>query len=343
MLAGVAIGAVPLPVEGVIATLADRIGLSAGTPLTGTNATLLTDLRLPRVVLAAMVGGMLAIAGAAYQGVFRNPLADPYLLGVLRVRDVGVRFGRSQILDGVRLDVPAGGWTSVIGPNGAGKSTLLKAIVAAVAHTGSITIDGVDVAGLSGRQRARLIGYAPQRAVLPDGISVADYVLLGRTAHSSLLTAPRAVDRREVDRAIDLLDLGALAGRTLRTLSGGESQRAVLARVLAQRPRLVVLDEPTSALDLGHAQGLLELIDGLRRSEGITVLSTLHDLVLAGQYAQRLVLLDRGAVVADGPATAVLTEENLRTHYGATVRVVTDAAGVHLYPIRVSDRTTQGR
>ena len=253
---------------------------------------------------------------------------------LLRVRDVGVRIGRSTILDGVSLDVPAGGWTAVIGPNGAGKSTLLRAIVATVAHTGSITVDGLDVAALSARQRARLIGYAPQRPVLPDGISVADYVLLGRTAHSSLLTGPKVADRREVERAIDLLDLGALADRSLRTLSGGESQRAVLARVLAQRPRLIVLDEPTSALDLGHAQTLLELVDELRRSEGLTVLSTLHDLVLAGQYAQRLVLLDRGTVAAAGRADEVLTEQNLRMHYGASVRVVTDAGGVHLHPVR---------
>lgn len=259
---------------------------------------------------------------------------------LLRVRDVGVRLGRSPILDGVSLDVPAGGWTAVIGPNGAGKSTLLRAIIGVIDHTGSIMIDGAESAKMSGKQRARLVGYAPQRPVLPDGISVADYVLLGRTAHGSLLTGPTSGDRREVHRAIDLLDLGELAHRPLRTLSGGESQRAVLARVLAQRPRLVILDEPTSALDLGHAQGLLELVDDLRRSEGITVLSTLHDLVLAGQYAQRLVLLDRGTVVVDGPADRVLTEENLRAHYGAHVRVVTDADGVHLHPVRQPGVTT---
>jgi iron complex transport system ATP-binding protein len=195
-------------------------------------------------------------------------------------------------------------------------------------------MDGADLATTAPRRRARLIGYAPQTPVMPQTLPVRDYVMLGRTPHRALLAAPRAVDRDEVARALDRLDLTALADRQLRTLSGGERQRAVLARVLAQRPRLVLLDEPTSALDLGHAQQVLELVDRLRTEEGLTVLATLHDLVLAGQYADHLVLLHRGRVVAAGRPQEVLTETNLAAHYGAHAEVVAGPDGVRVHPVR---------
>ena len=121
---------------------------------------------------------------------------------------------------------------------------------------------------------------------------------------------------------MERLEIGALADRPLRTLSGGEQQRAVLARALAQQPRVLLLDEPTSSLDLGHAQQVLDLVDGLRRQDGLTVLSTLHDLTLAGQYADRLALLSAGRVVAEGAPAEVLTAAALQTYYGARAEVV---------------------
>ena len=144
------------------------------------------------------------------------------------------------------------------------------------------------------RDRARCLAYAPQTPVLPDGVTTRDYVTLGRTPHRPLLAAPRGVDRQVVADVMDRLGLGPLAERPLATLSGGEQQRAVLARALAQQPRVLLLDEPTASLDLGHAQQVLDLVDRLRRQDGLTVLSTLHDLTLAGQYADRLALLSRG-------------------------------------------------
>ena len=164
-----------------------------------------------------------------------------------------------------------------------------------------------------------------------------DYVTLGRTPHRPLLAAPRAVDRQVVADVMDRLELGRLAGRPLATLSGGEQQRAVLARALAQQPRVLLLDEPTAALDLGHAQQVLDLVDRLRRQDGLTVVSTLHDLTLAGQYADRLALLSEGRVVAEGSPAEVLTAQALRTHYGARAEVVHGPSGLAVLPVRSTD------
>jgi iron complex transport system ATP-binding protein len=125
-----------------------------------------------------------------------------------------------------------------------------------------------------------------------------------------------------------------MAERQLATLSGGEQQRAVLARALAQQPRVLLLDEPTAALDLGHAQQVLDLVDDLRRQDGLTVLSTLHDLTLAGQYADRLLLLDEGRVVIEGAASEVLTEEHLAAYYGARVRIIYEGGHPVVLPLR---------
>ena len=243
-------------------------------------------------------------------------------------------YGRTTVLDGVRLTVEAGGWLGVIGPNGSGKTTLLRAVLGFQPHEGVVRIDGVATSGMSRRALARQLAYAPQLPVLPEGITVREYVTLGRTPHHALLAAPRPVDRQVVEDVMGRLELAELADRTLQTLSGGEQQRAVLARALAQQPRVLLLDEPTAALDLGHAQQVLDLVDRLRRQDGLTVLSTLHDLTLAGQYADRLALLSRGRVVAEGSPAEVLTPEVLQTHYGARAAVVTGPDGPAVLPVR---------
>ncbi|UOY03796.1 ABC transporter ATP-binding protein [Blastococcus sp. PRF04-17] len=253
-----------------------------------------------------------------------------------RVELVGLsaRYGRTTVLDSVRLTVEPGGWLAVIGPNGSGKSTLLRSVLGFHAHEGLVRIDGRLTSGMPRRERARCLAYAPQTPVLPEGITTRDYVGLGRTPHRALLAAPRAVDRQVVDDVLPRLGLDLLADRPLATLSGGEQQRAVLARALAQQPRVLLLDEPTAALDLGHAQQVLDLVDRLRRQDGLTVISTLHDLTLAGQYADRLALLSEGRVVAEGPPAEVITAESLSSHYGARARVVQGPSGPAVLPIR---------
>ena len=263
-------------------------------------------------------------------------MTSPSSTGGARVEVVGLSaaYGRTQVLSDVRLTVEPGGWIAVIGPNGSGKSTLLRSVLGAHPYQGLVRIDGVPAMGMRRRDRARFLAYAPQTPVLPDGVTTRDYVTLGRTPHRPLLAAPRGVDRRVVADVMERLELDLLAERPLATLSGGEQQRAVLARALAQQPRVLLLDEPTAALDLGHAQQVLDLVDRLRRQDGLTVLSTLHDLTLAGQYADRLALLSQGRVVAEGPPAEVLTADALQLHYGARAAIVAGPHGPAVLPVR---------
>jgi iron complex transport system ATP-binding protein len=252
----------------------------------------------------------------------------------VEVVGLGAAYGRTRVLDSVRFTVEPGGWLAVIGPNGSGKSTLLRSVLGLHRHEGQVRIDGVPTTGMPRRDRARLLAYAPQLPVLPEGISTREYVTLGRTPHRPLLAAPRRVDREVVADVMARLELGPLADRPVVTLSGGEQQRAVLARALAQRPRVLFLDEPTAALDLGHAQQVLDLVDELRHQDGLTVVSTLHDLTLAGQYADRLTLLTDGRVAAEGTPTEVLTAATLSAHYGARAQVVAGPGGPAVLPVR---------
>jgi iron complex transport system ATP-binding protein len=240
---------------------------------------------------------------------------------VIALERVSVRYGDRPVVRDVSLSVPRGCWTLLIGPNGAGKSTLLSAVAGAAAHAGCIAVDGTPLAELGWRARARLLATVPQSPLLPPDMTVAEYVLLGRTPHLGLLGRPGRRDREAVDESLGRLDLSALADRPLGTLSGGERQRALLGRALAQEAPLLLLDEPTTALDVGRQQAALELVDELRRERGLTVLGAMHDLTLAGQYADRLALLADGRVVASGTPAEVLTEPLIARHYRARVRV----------------------
>jgi iron complex transport system ATP-binding protein len=245
----------------------------------------------------------------------------------LTLEHVHARYGTRVVAEDVSVSVEPGGWLAIIGPNGAGKSSLLKAIVGIVSHDGSVLLDGVPASSLSNRERARAVAYAPQTPQLPERLTVTDYALLGRTPHLSPLARERRSDLAVVSTVLARLDLTGLATRALQTLSGGERQRAVLARVLAQQSGLLLLDEPTTGLDIGHAQALLDLVDRLRREEGATVVSTLHDLTLSAQYASQLLLLDKGKVVATGTPAEVLTRARIERHYAAKVEVLHTTSG----------------
>lgn len=258
------------------------------------------------------------------------------MTAAVELRDVRAGYRDRVVLDGVSLTVAAGEWLAVIGPNGAGKSTLVKSILGLTRQGGEVRLGDRNRGSLSTREAARIIGYAPQQPALPGGLTVTDYVLLGRTPHLGLLAREGPVDEAVVADVLHRLDLDELASRRLATLSGGERQRAVLARALAQQASVLVLDEPTTGLDLGHAQALLDLVDRLRREDGTTVISTLHDLTLAGQYADRVLLLDGGDVAALGPPREVLTPERLASHYGADVQVLTVDGRLVVVPVRPS-------
>jgi cobalamin transport system ATP-binding protein len=244
---------------------------------------------------------------------------------VITLDGVGVRYGTAPALAEVTDQVQAGEWLGIIGPNGAGKTTLLRSIAGLVQHDGKITIGGQPTSGLRRRRLARLVAYVPQHPELPPEMTVGDYVLLGRTPHIGYLRMETDADRRICAELLDRLALSPMAGRRLATLSGGELQRIVLTRVLAQQAPVLLLDEPTSALDLGRRVDALELIDELRRERSLTVLSAVHDLTLAGQFADRLMLLDGGRVAATGPPASVLRHDVLAPHFGPGVQVMTTA------------------
>ncbi|HZS30925.1 MAG TPA: ABC transporter ATP-binding protein [Gaiellaceae bacterium] len=252
---------------------------------------------------------------------------------MIETRDLWVRFGPVAAVRGLSLIAESGGWTALIGPNGAGKTSALRALAGLVGYDGEVRVDGHDARKLGRRALARLVAFVPQKPETPAALTVAEYVLLGRTPHISYLGGEGRVDREAAARALRRLELESFAARPLGSLSGGELQRAVLARALAQEAPVLLLDEPTTALDLGRQQLVLELVDSLR-GDGLTVVTTMHDLTLAGQYAEHLVLLDAGSVVVEGPAAEVLSAPNVAAHYGANVRVVEEAGRVFVLPVR---------
>jgi iron complex transport system ATP-binding protein len=253
----------------------------------------------------------------------------------VELRGVSVDLDRRPVLRELDLTVPGGARLGLIGPNGSGKTTLLRAIAGLVPHRGRVRIGDAPPGGLSRRELARRIALVPQSPAVPAGMTVTDYVLLGRTPYIPYLGTETRRDLAIVADVLDHLDLGAFAGRALDSLSGGERQRAVLARALAQQAPVLLLDEPTTGLDVGHQQQVMELVDTLRRDLELTVVSAMHDLTLAGQFADQLVLLDRGRIAAAGPPRAVLTEEVIARHYHASVRVLEDpGGGIVVVPVR---------
>ena len=247
---------------------------------------------------------------------------------------VTVELGGRAVVDDVSASVDRGEWVALIGPNGAGKTTLLRAIAGLLPHAGRVSLLGRNAAALERRERARLLAVVPQTPETPPWLTVAEYVLMGRTPHLGPLAREGAADRDAAWHALERLELEELAERPLGTLSGGERQRAVVARALAQEASIVLLDEPTAALDIGHQQQALELLDALRDRQGLTLVAAMHDLTLAAQYADRVLLLSRGRIVADGTPGEVLTEDALSEHYGATVRVVTVDDRLAVLPTR---------
>lgn len=235
--------------------------------------------------------------------------------------DLTVSYNGIDAVVGFNDLLHSGEWLCLIGPNGAGKSSVLRAAAGLVPYTGSVAIDQTEIPGASARWRAQHIAYVPQAPVIPADMSVYDYVLLGRNPYIRYFSSESSHDRDVIDRVLDRLDLTQFSARKLGTLSGGEVQRLVIARALAQEAPVLLLDEPTSALDIGHQQQALELVDGLRREQGLTIISAMHDLTLAGLYADRLVLLHEGHRVAQGTAKQVLRSETLAEFYGVSARV----------------------
>ncbi len=245
----------------------------------------------------------------------------------LALRALRVEYGGCAVVSNVDEALTAGEWLCLIGPNGAGKSSLLRAVAGLVEFSGEVQLNGKNVDSMHAREMARKVAFVPQEPVLPDDMPVSDYVMLGRNPYISTFGRESARDRQVVTDLIDELSLSVYARRLLGTLSGGERQRVVIARALAQEAPVLLLDEPTSALDLGHQQHALELVDRLRRSRDLIVVSAMHDLTLAGLYSDRLLLLHQGVGVARGTARQVLRSETLAEFYGVSARVIHEDDG----------------
>lgn len=245
----------------------------------------------------------------------------------LSFSNIGVNYSGHTALSGFSDTVKPGEWLCLIGPNGAGKSSLLRAVAGLVSYTGEIRVDGTSLDFRSSKRRAQLIAYVPQSPVLPDDMSVREYVVLGRNPFISHFGQETKHDWEIVEDVLQRLDLASFGQRQLATLSGGERQRVVIARAIAQEAPILLLDEPTSALDIGHQQQALELVDRLRREHGLTVVSAMHDLTLAGLYSDRLCLFHQGFKVAHGSASEVLRPETLAEFYGVSARVLHEPDG----------------
>ncbi len=241
---------------------------------------------------------------------------------MLSIQEVAVRYEARTVLRHVSLDVQAGEVLALIGPNGVGKSTLIRTCSGTLKPIqGRVTIGGQDVHRLRVEDRAKLIAVVPQAVRLPESFSVSETVLMGRTPYLGWLGRESEPDRMAVQAALDRTATRKLAERPIGELSGGEQQRVLIARALAQSARTLLLDEPTAQLDLKHQAGVLSLVRDLAHAENYAVLIALHDLNLAAQYADRVALLSNGTVAAIGTPEEVLTEENLSPAYGLRITV----------------------
>jgi iron complex transport system ATP-binding protein len=243
---------------------------------------------------------------------------------MIEVEEVGVTLGEVAALESVSFGVESGEFLGVIGPNGAGKTTLMRTISGVLTpDTGRIFVDGHDVAGLSSRAVSRQVAVVPQETNLAFDFSVREIVEMGRTPYRSRISLGERPDEGVVDWALEKTRITDLADRSISAVSGGERQRVLLARALAQDTPVLLLDEPTANLDINHQVRTLELVRSLVEDAGKTVLAPIHDLNLAAHYCDRLLLLSDGRRTAMGPPGSVLTESNLEAAFG-TEAVVTN-------------------
>ena len=257
---------------------------------------------------------------------------------LLEARDLKYDVNGTQVLTGVDFGVRAGEFVGLIGPNGAGKSTLLKLLGGQWSPaSGEIVLEERPLARYSAREIARRVAHVPQATVLSFPFTAREVVLMGRSPHLSRFQIESAHDRAVAERALQATNAAYLADRLVTTLSGGEAQRVVLARALAQEPKILLLDEPTSNLDVKHQLETMALARRLAHEHGLGVIASVHDLSHAARYCDRLGLLVCGRIIADGPPATVLTREKLRHAFGIEAQLYLDPYGSPALSVGVGD------
>ena len=240
----------------------------------------------------------------------------------LELRNVTLAYGEGVVLRDISLKAIPGEMLGIVGPNGCGKSTLIKGVTRVLAlRSGHIFIDGRNIASLSTRELAQFIAVVPQSPVLPEVFTAFEVVLMGRTPHLGFLRYEGHRDISIAMHAMELTQTSHLAQRRVNELSGGERQRLTIARALTQEPKLILLDEPTAHLDINYQIETLDLVADLCADQGLTALAALHDLNLAAQYCDRMIMLNNGRIHAEGPPWEVITTQNVRQVYGAEVSI----------------------
>ena len=243
----------------------------------------------------------------------------------LEARGLTLTYDKHTVVDGLDLALPAGQITAIVGANGCGKSTLLRGLSRVLRpHAGAVLLDGADLRSMHPKQVARRVALLPQQPVAPSGMTVVELVGLGRHPHQTAFRPRTRDDDRIVAEALEATATLDLADRLVEELSGGQRQRVWIAMVLAQQTDVLLLDEPTSFLDLAHAVDVLDLVTDLNRERGTTVAMVLHDLNLAARYADELIAVKEGTVVAQGSPAEVITAERVRGVFGLTASVVPD-------------------
>src|SRR6478735_6943483 len=246
-------------------------------------------------------------------------------VAVLQARDLTLKYDQRCVVDGLSVEIPQGRVTMIVGANACGKSTLLRGLSRLLKPAGgTVTLDGKDIHSRPARELARTLGLLPQHPTAPDGITVRDLVGRGRYPHQGFFRSWSEKDDAAVQRALEATETLELAGRNVDELSGGQRQRVWIAMALAQETEVLLLDEPTTYLDMAHQVEVLDLITDLNRQRGTTVAIVLHDLNLAARYADHVIAMKAGRILAEGPATAVVTESLVRDAFGLESRVIPD-------------------